>query len=170
MKCRGKWICRLDDGKTRFRADSRARKRRFARNARFFAVPPRRSAAGCKPPKAISMRHQSHILGIYSGVQGHLKATSKPPQGYPKATPNRKLPMADRRWPMPNRKRQAKGKAANINLAGWCRTAVPGPISIIRSFISGFIPNTVSFNRLGIPSACFRLFPRLLLATESQLP
>src|ERR1035437_3398681 len=40
-----------------------------------------------KPPKATSRPPQSHILGIDSGVQSHLKATLKPHQGSTKATP-----------------------------------------------------------------------------------
>src|ERR1019366_5455224 len=67
-----------------------------------------------KPPKATTRPYSRHILGIYSGVQSHLKATPRPPQsqllgsteppqshpkatprlpqGYPKATP--KLPQS----------------------------------------------------------------------------
>jgi hypothetical protein len=40
-----------------------------------------------KPPKAISKPPQSHILGIYSGVQSHHRATPKPFGRQPKATP-----------------------------------------------------------------------------------
>src|ERR1035438_3855652 len=40
-----------------------------------------------KPPKATAKPCSRHILGIYSGVQSHPKATPKPPQSHPKATP-----------------------------------------------------------------------------------
>src|ERR1019366_2871268 len=40
-----------------------------------------------KPPKATTKPYTRHILGIDSGVQSHLKATTKPPQSYHKATP-----------------------------------------------------------------------------------
>src|ERR1035438_7072211 len=51
-----------------------------------------------KPPKATAKPYSRHILGIYSGVQSHPKATPrptdsqpigtpKPPQSHPKAPP-----------------------------------------------------------------------------------
>src|ERR1035438_6798101 len=40
-----------------------------------------------KPPKATSKPYSRHILGIYSGVQSHPKATPKPHQSHTKATP-----------------------------------------------------------------------------------
>src|ERR1039458_8484104 len=40
-----------------------------------------------KPPKATAKPYSRHILGIYSGVQSHPKATLQPPQGHLKATP-----------------------------------------------------------------------------------
>src|ERR1039458_5091937 len=40
-----------------------------------------------KPPKATSKPYTRHLLGIYSGVQSHPKATPKPHQGHTKATP-----------------------------------------------------------------------------------
>src|ERR1035441_6123974 len=42
-----------------------------------------------KPPKATAKPYSRHILGIYSGVQSHAKATLQPPQGHLKATPKR---------------------------------------------------------------------------------
>src|ERR1035438_831328 len=42
-----------------------------------------------KPLKATAKPYSRHILGIYSGVQSHPKATLKPPQGHLKAPPKR---------------------------------------------------------------------------------
>src|ERR1039458_347384 len=39
-----------------------------------------------KPPQATTKPYSRHILGIYSGVQSHTKATPKPLQGHTKAT------------------------------------------------------------------------------------
>src|ERR1035438_6418289 len=46
-----------------------------------------------KPPKATAKPYSRHILGIYSGVQSHPKATLKPPYSHPTATP--RLPPCD---------------------------------------------------------------------------
>ena len=35
-----------------------------------------------KPPQATTKPYSRHILGIYSGVQSHLKATPRPPQSH----------------------------------------------------------------------------------------
>src|ERR1039457_3084307 len=40
-----------------------------------------------KPPKATSKPYTRHLLGIYSGVQSHPKATPRPHQSHTKATP-----------------------------------------------------------------------------------
>src|ERR1035437_4885701 len=40
-----------------------------------------------KPPKATTRPYTRHILGIDSGVQSHPKATSKPTDSQPIATP-----------------------------------------------------------------------------------
>jgi hypothetical protein len=39
-----------------------------------------------KPPQATTKPYSRHILGIYSGVQSHPKASLKPLQGHPKAS------------------------------------------------------------------------------------
>src|ERR1022692_278805 len=47
------------------------------------------SKGGAKPPKATAKPYTRHILGIYSGVQSHPKATLKRHQSATKAPPRR---------------------------------------------------------------------------------
>src|ERR1039458_8216967 len=45
------------------------------------------SKGGAKPPKATAKPYSRHILGIYSGVQSHPKATPRPTDSQPIGTP-----------------------------------------------------------------------------------
>src|ERR1017187_10220265 len=51
------------------------------------ARPCQRHAGSRKPPKATAKPYSRHILGIYSRVQSHPKATPRPHQSHTKATP-----------------------------------------------------------------------------------
>ena len=61
-------------------------------------------------------------------------------------------------------------KPGNMALRRWHKVHGPAPFSGNRRSISPFMRKGLSLNRFRIPRAGWGLFPRMLLATESQLP
>src|ERR1035441_7479296 len=81
----------------------------------------RMQQARAKPPKATAKPYTRHILGIYSGVQSHTKATSKPTDSQPIGTP--KPPPCDPKatFMRPSCDSKARGiwLTTRFGLAGW---------------------------------------------------